>query len=172
MSNDVSRGRPRIQIQELVTRADAPNRAVLRARVRGTLGPYLVYRLVILLLATVTCWILGVRDALLRNGGGAVLLGLMALGLSVIVALIVYELVRGQPIHVVATDLRAIGGRVPVAELDDFEISLDGARADLRAVRCDGRRVDVALGIEPGDARALIALIERVVPVRRSSPPA
>lgn len=170
MPNDAERGRPRIQVQALVTRADAAGRAVLRARVRGTLGPYLVYRFVILVLATVTTWFFAVRDAL-RLGGddelaGPIVLGLIALVLTVIVVLLVYELVFGQPVRASATDLHAIGGRVPAADLDGFEISPDKDRADLRAVRRDGRRVDVALGIDPNDAHALVDLIESVVRVR------
>lgn len=77
---------------------------------------------------------------------------------------LVWELVLGQPVRAVATDLHVIGGRVPAADLDGFEITPDGDRADLSAVRCDGRRVDFALGIDPNDARALVSLIESVVP--------
>jgi hypothetical protein len=168
MPNDVTPGTPRIRVQKLVTRADATRGAVLRARVIGRLGPYLTYRFVILILAAVTGWILAVRDALRPDVGGAVLLGLLALGLTVIIVLIAYESVVGQPIHAVATDLHAMGGRVAVADLDRFEVAEHGDQADLRAVRRDGRRVDVALGIDPGDARALVSLIESVVGSRGS----
>ncbi len=166
--NHAGRDKPRIRVQEHVTRADATRGAVLRARVIGRLGPYLSYRFVLLLLAAVTCWILAVRDALLLRGDGAVLLGLLALGLTVILVLIAYEMVVGQPIHATQTDLHAIGGRVAVAELDRFELTAQGDRADLRAVRRDGRRVDVALRIDPDDARALVRLIESVVGGRTS----
>lgn len=168
MPNDAARGTPRIRVQELVTCADATRGAVLRARVIGRLGPYLSYRFVILILAAVSAWILAVRDALKLDGDGALVLGLLALGLTVIIVLIAYELVVGQPIHAVATNLHAIGGRVAVADLDRFEVAAHGDRADLRAVRRDGRRVDVALGIDPGDARVLVSLIESVVGDRRS----
>ncbi len=166
--NDAAGGRPRIRVQELVTRDDATRGAVLRARVVGRLGPYLSYRFVILVLAAVSTWILAVRDALRLDGGGALVLGVLALVLTVIAALIGYEQVVGQPIHAVETHLHAIGGRVPVADLDRFEVAADGDRADLRAVRRDGRRVDVALGIDPGDAFALVSLIESVVGGRGS----
>jgi len=160
--NDAA-GTPRIRVRELVTRADGTGGAVLRARVIGRLGPYLVYRFVILILVAVTGWILAVRDALEQRGDGALLLGLIALGFTVIVLLIAYESVVGQPIHAVETHLHAIGGRVAVADLDRFEFAARGDRTDLRAVQRDGRRVDVALGIDPGDARALVSLIESVV---------
>lgn len=165
-------GTPRIRVQELVTRADAPRGAVLRARVIGRLGSYLIYRFIILILAAVSAWILAVRDALAELGGdgdpgGPLLLGCLALGLTVIIALIAYESVVGQPICAVGNKLHAIGGRVAVADLDHFEVAADGDRADLRAVRRDGRRVDVALGIDPGDARVLVSLIESVVGDRR-----
>lgn len=91
------------------------------------------------------------------------MLGVLALILTVIIVLIAYESVVGQPIHAVATNLHAIGGRVAVADLDRLEVASDGDRADLRAVRRDGRRVDVALGIDPGDADVLVSLIESVV---------
>jgi hypothetical protein len=166
--NDAT-GTPRIRVRELVTRGDATRGAVLRARVIGRLGPYLVYRFVILILVAVTGWILAVRDALEQRGDGALLLGLLALGFTVIVVLIAYELVVGQPIHAVETHLHAIGGRVAVADLDRFEFADGGDRTDLRAVQRDGRRVDVALGIDPDDARALVGLIERVLGGQRST---
>lgn len=170
MPNDAARGTPRIRVQKLLTHADATSGAVLRARVIGRLGPYLSYRFVILILAATTAWILAVRDALRMDGdlGGPLLLGVLALVLTVIIVLIAYESVVGQPIHAVATNLHAIGGRVAVADLDRFEVEPHGNRADLRAVRRDGRRVDVALGIDPGDARVLISLIESVVGDRHS----
>jgi hypothetical protein len=167
LPNDAARGKPRIRVQELLTRADATRGAVLRARVIGRLGPYLVYRFVIVILAAVTAWVLAVRDALtLGDDGdlaGPLVLGLIALVLTVIIVLIAYELVVGQPIRAVETNLNAIGGRVAVADLDRFEVAASGDRADLRAVQHDGRRVDVALGIDPGDARALISLLESVL---------
>ncbi len=172
MPNDAARGTPRIRVQELVTLADATRGAVLRARVIGRLGPYLVYRFVILILAAVSGWILAVRDALRLDNdddlAGPLVLGLLALVLTVIIVLIAYESVVGQPIHAVATNLHAIGGRVAVADLEHFEVAANGDRADLRAVQRDGRRVDVALGIDPGDARVLVSLIESVVGDRRS----
>jgi hypothetical protein len=171
MPNEAARGNPRIRVQKLVTHADAMRGAVLRARVIGRLGPYLVYRFVILILAAVTVWFFAVRDALRGDEilDGPLLFGLLALGLTVIIALIAYESVVGQPVHAVATHLHATGGRVAVADLALFEFAADGDRVDLRAVRRDGRRVDVALGLDPDDARVLVNLIESVLEGRRSA---
>ncbi len=161
--NDAPGGKPRIRIQEHVTSADGTRAPVLRARVVGRLGPYLTYRYVLLIFVMLTGWGLTVNVALREDGGGPLLLGGLSLLFTVIVALIGYELVFGQPVRAVPNTLHAMSGRVAVADLDRFEISVDKDMADLRAVCRDGRRVDVALGIDPGDARELVSLIESVI---------
>ncbi|NUP09733.1 MAG: hypothetical protein HOW73_27115 [Polyangiaceae bacterium] len=179
MSNDAAQGGPRLRIIELVTRAEAGTApAVLRARVRGTLGPYLTIRYVILALATFSAWFAAARAVLQMqadpadgNLAGPIVLGVIALVLTLITGLIAFELVFGQPIHALATELRALDGRVPAADLDRFEIIAKGDRAAVRAVRRNGRRLNVALGIDTRDARALVGLLESVIePTRRPSP--
>jgi hypothetical protein len=83
--------------------------------------------------------------------------------LTSIAALVAYELVVGQPVRAIASEIRAIGGRVAVAELARFEVTGRGEHVDLRAVERDGRRVDIALGITSSDARVIAALLESVV---------
>ena len=136
---------------------------LLRARVRGTLGPYLAARFVLLIGAAIAAAFFAVRELLRAPSGelaGPIVLGVIAAVLGLIAGLIGYELVLGQPVRVDRKGLDAIGGRVAAGDLARFEMAARGALVDVRAVKRDARRVDVALGLADGDARELVALLE------------